>query len=72
MSQGGAQMAATMDTLDLLVGAKKIAAFLNATERQVYYWHEEKRFRFFKIGELIAARKATLIEDLAKLESNAA
>lgn len=63
---------AAADTLDLLVGAKKIAQFLNVTERQVYYWQQKKRFRFFNIGELIAARKSTLIEDLAKLEAGEA
>lgn len=61
-----------VDTLDLLIGAKKIAQFLNATERQIYYWHEKKRFRFFNIGEQIAARKSTLAEDVAKLEGDAA
>jgi hypothetical protein len=60
-----------VDTLDLLVGAKKIAQFMGATERQIYYWHEKKRFRFFNIGEQIAARKSTLAEDVAKLEGDA-
>jgi hypothetical protein len=60
------------DTLDLLVGAKRIAAFMGVRERQIYYWHEKKRFRFFNIGEQIAARKSTLCEDLKKLEAGEA
>jgi hypothetical protein len=66
--------AAMDDTLDLLIGAKKIARFMgeNVTERQIYYWHETKRFRFFNIGDLIAARKSTLAEDLKNLEAGSA
>ena len=68
---GYGQTLMAVGTLDLLVGAKKIAAFMGATERQIYYWHEKKRFRFFNIGEQIAARKSTLAEDVAKLEAEA-
>ena len=60
------------DKSDLLIGAKKIAKFLNASERQIYYWKEKKRFRFIEIGELIAARKSDLIEDLQRLTTDMA
>jgi hypothetical protein len=32
---------------DLLVGAKRIAEYLNATERQVYHWAATKQFKAF-------------------------
>jgi hypothetical protein len=56
---------------DLMLGAKKIAAWMGATERQVYYWASIKRFHLFHIGDKIAGRKSTISAYLAKLESDA-
>jgi hypothetical protein len=67
--QGGQE---TPEALDLLLGAKNIAAFMGVTPRQVYYWHAMKRFSFFNIGDLIAARKSTIVEELKKFEFGSA
>jgi hypothetical protein len=62
------------DALDLLLGAKALAKFLNASERQIYYWNslDPKPFHFFNIRDKIAGRKSTLAEDLARLEAGKA
>ena len=57
---------------DLMIGAKKIADWMGATERQVYYWAQIKRFHLFRIGDKIAGRKSTITTDLAKLENGEA
>jgi hypothetical protein len=58
---------------DLLVGAKRIAEYLNATERQVYHWAATKQFKsFFKIGDKIAACRADIDEDLARFKAGEA
>jgi hypothetical protein len=57
---------------DLLLGAKKIADWMGATERQIYYWAALKRFGLFHVGDKIAGRKSTIAAEVAKLESGEA
>ena len=53
------------DTLDLLVGAEAIGAYLNIPPRNVYWLIEQRHIPTFKIGNLHAARKSELARDLS-------
>jgi len=59
---------ATVDTLDLLYGVPKIAAFLGLTKRATYHLVEARRIPTFKIGATVCARRASLIAAFDALE----
>jgi hypothetical protein len=54
---------------DLMIGAKPIAAFLGLPVRQVFYMMENGQLPAFKIGSKWGARKSTLADHIASLES---
>lgn len=56
---------------DLLLGAKAVAEWMGASERQIYYWAQSRRFGLFRIGDKIAGRKTTILANLARLEGSA-
>lgn len=53
---------------DLLLGAKAIAEFLGCKVRQVYHMLAKRQLPGFKIGDVIAARKSTILKHIEKLE----
>lgn len=59
-------------TDDLLVGVKNIAAYLNVSERKIYWWGEQQMIPLFKIGSVWAGKKSTIARHFEKLESGEA
>jgi excisionase family DNA binding protein len=59
---------ATADTLDLLYGVPRIAAFLGVTERTAYHLIDTKRLPHFRMGKILCARKSTLTKAMSELE----
>jgi hypothetical protein len=54
---------------DLLLGARALAEWTGASERQIYYWAQIRRFGLFRIGDKIAGRKSTIMAHMARLEA---
>ncbi len=54
---------------DLLSGAEAIAEYLGWPTRRTFYACEKRQIPAFKIGSKWCARKSTLLDYVAKLES---
>ena len=65
---------AVRDTLsdDLLQGAEEIGAFLNEDPQRIYKMAREGKIPTFRLGQLLRARKSTLLAWIARQESAAA
>jgi hypothetical protein len=57
------------DQLDLLWGARAIAAFLDTTERKVWYYADRGYLPVRRQGRLIIARKSELRKHFAAAEA---
>ncbi|MEE9925804.1 MAG: DNA-binding protein [Brucella anthropi] len=57
---------------DLLMGAKAIAGFLGCNDRQVYHMLAKRQLPGFKIGDVIAARKSSILKHIEELEKQGA
>lgn len=59
---------------DLLRGGDEIAEFMfgdRAKRRKVYYMAERKLIPAFRMGDILCARKSTLIDFIARQETDA-
>ena len=58
-------------TSDIMNGAAEIAAFLNVSERRVFYIAERNLLPIFRVGTNLTARKSTLLRVYARKEEEA-
>lgn len=65
-------MTVPTEELDLLHGAREIAAFLRISPRKTYYLLETGALPAFKLGGKWCARKSTLLAYFAELEEQVA
>ncbi|WP_075656839.1 hypothetical protein [Pseudochrobactrum sp. B5] len=54
---------------DILIGAKSISKFSGFPERTIYHLCAKGSFPHFKAGDLLCARKSTIINWIAQQEA---